>query len=249
MQTIKEGVAYDIPVKIIGENPDTELDFTSLPTLSEEGSNFGIPGGSMHPDGKAWVKTITTQGAAKDLKLTLKAPAGFYTALTDTVVANHGSTFTINFNSNQAGPRSETRTYQDLRYNTGHIFIGWPGDTEMTKIGTYGEEMSGANIVGNYDSVMKIAQEVSVPDDVLPGNAVIRIIYQNAWRPAPTYNSTQVHEGVAYDVPVRCLSQLGIVEITAGSSSNATYDLQGRRLNGNLRPGIYVINGKTTYVK
>lgn len=249
MQNIKEGVAYDIPIKIIGDTPDTELDFTTLPTISEEGSNFGIPGGSMHADGKAWVKTITSEGALTNIKLTLKAPAGFYTALTDTIVANHGTEFSIKFNANTAGPRSETKTYQDLRYNTAHIFVGWPGDTEMTKIGTFGDEMSGANVLANYDSVMKITQQVGVPDDVMPGNAVVRIIYQNAWRKAPDYNSTQVLEGVAYDIPVRCQSQLGIEEIPASTSQNAVFDLMGRRLGGNLRPGIYIVNGKTTYIK
>ncbi|MDE6513389.1 MAG: hypothetical protein K2L05_04300, partial [Muribaculaceae bacterium] len=184
-----------------------------------------------------------------NINLTLKAPAGFYTALTDTIIANHGTEFSINFNANTAGPRSETKTYQDLRYNTAHIFVGWPGDTEMTKIGTFGNEITGANNLGNYDLVMKITQPVAIPDDVMPGNAVVRIIYQNAWRPAPTYNYTQVLEGVAYDIPVRCLSQLGINEISAGKSNNATFDLMGRRLNGNLRPGIYIVNGKTTYIK
>lgn len=251
MQGIQEGIAYDIPVLIYARsNDDEELDFTTLPELS-----FGIPDGTMHAEGKAWVKGIATLGAKTDINLNLGAPEQFYTLLTDTIVADHGTTFTLNLQANEAGPRSETETHQDLRYNTANIFVGWPGDADMSRVATVGNRIDGPSPLANYDLVMNISLPVSVPDNVDDGTALLRVIYQNAWRPLPAFNATDVFEGVAYDIPLRCLAkQLSIEELTASDddsnqASAGIYDLSGRRVASRPRNGIYIINGKKTIIK
>lgn len=247
MQGIKEGIAYDVPVLIYGKTNDDELDFTTLPGLS-----FGTPDGTMHADGNAWVKEISTKGAQTDIRLTLSAPEKVYTMLTDTIVADHGTTFDLNLLANEAGPRSDSENYQDLRYNTASIFVGWPGDLDMGRVATLGKQISGPSALGNYDDVMNISQPVSVPDNVDGGTAIIRIIYQNAWRPVPTFNTSEIFEGVAYDVPLRCLAkhELSIEEISVPDMrQEGIFDLSGRRVAGRLRPGIYIVNGTKTIVK
>lgn len=247
MQRIQDGVAYDIPLLIYAKSEDTDLDFSTLPEPS-----IAKPDGTMHSDGHAWVKKISTQGAQTDVSFNLSAPKEFYTELADTVVALHGTTFQLNLLANEAGPASKEEPYQDLRFNTAHIFVAWPGDFTMGPVATIGQRFDKSNNYANYDYVMNISQPIEVPDFVDNGQGLMRIIYQNAWRKAPGYDSKDVVEGVAYDIPMKCIAkaQLGIDEITSmDSRSNATYDLSGRRVAGNLKPGIYIVNGVKTNIR
>lgn len=247
MQNILDGIAYDIPILIYGNSDDTELDFSTLPEPS-----IGRPEGTMHPDGLAWVKKISTDGAVDDVEFDLNAPDDFYTELADTVVVAHSTTFKMNLVANIAGPASKDEAYQDLRFNTAHFFVAWPGDFKMGPIATIGSRFDSSNCYANYDEVLNISQAIEVPDYVGNGTGLIRVIYQNAWRPSPTYDSKDIHEGVAYDLPMKCIAkvQLDIEDITSGDDDvKATYDLLGRRVSGNLKPGIYIVNGVKTNIR
>ncbi len=247
MQSIKEGVAYDILVDITPAE-DLELNYTTLPTFARE-----IPTGGIHPEGKAFVKRISTSGATSDIDVQFSSVKEFYTALTDTVIAMPGEAFTLNLEANEAGPRSESETYQDLRYNIAGIFLGLPEEVEMQTLNIYGKRFSTSSILANYDEVMSISQSVEIPEPVEEGDAVLRVIYQNAWRDEPVYNAVGVTEGVAYDIPVR-ITRPPIGAITEISkfepASEVIYDLLGRRVNSNnLRPGVYIIGGNKTIIK
>ncbi len=247
MQDILDGIAYDIPLLIYGKAANEELDFSTLPEPS-----IARPDGSMHPDGHAWVKKLTTQGARQNVAFDLNAPKEFYTELPDTIVVDHGTTFTLNLTANSAGPASKDNAYQDLRFNTANFFVAWPGDFTMGPVATVGNRFNNSNFYGNYDEVMNISQKIEVPDMVADGAGLIRVIYQNAWRPSPAYDSQDVFEGVAYDLPMKCVAkaQLAIEEISfSGDASEGAYDLLGRRVSGKLKPGIYIINGVKTNIR
>lgn len=246
MQNIKEGIAYDVIVRIM-DAEDVEFDFTTLPSLT-----FGTPDGTMHADGLAWVKNISTTGAKTDINVNFDSkPEAFYTCLDQTVTVEAGKSFALNLQSNEAGPRSTTEAYQDLRYNTASIFLGRPGAFEMERVATIGERMDGPEKLANYDLVMSIAQPIEIPSDCTRGNGVIRVIYENAWRPFPSFDATNILEGVAYDIPLNILAEeSGIEELTTQTAApGAIYDLLGRRIaNKPLRPGIYIIDGVKTVI-
>lgn len=247
MQTIKEGIAYDIVVDIQGLE-EGELDFTTLPEMS-----YGIPEGTTHSDGKAWVKQISTTGAKTDINVTFNAQPEFYTALTDVITADAGSTFTLNMIANEAGPKSETVNYQDLRFNTATFYLSLAGSFEMKPLGSVGDIISGPSSVANYDLMMKIAKPIEIPATATPGEAVIRVIYQNAWKPYPAFDAKNIIEGVAYDIPLYIEGkQDAIEEIPAydDATTRVTYDLLGRRVGDKvLRPGIYIVNGVKTIIR
>lgn len=247
MQDIYEGAAYDIVVNIKAQEAG-ELDFTTLPELD---LTYGTPGGTMHEDGMAWVKRIATSGASADIEATWTETPEFYTVLPQTLEVAPGSSFTLSLEANEAGPRSTTEVYQDLRYNHLTIYADWYQSSAMNMLMTRGEYQPTDLKLGNYDEVMKVDYTVSVPADATEGDALIRVIYQNAWRDYPAFNAGNILEGCAYDIPVSVKSeQDGIEEITAGNSvREGVYDLQGRRLEGKLRPGVYIINGVKTVVK
>lgn len=252
MQNIKEGVAYDIPVVIDGEFA-AGFDYTELPEVPVFPNNpFEAPSGSMHGEGKAWVKTISSTGAKRDINVTYKSQPAFYTSVSEAIAADAGSTFTLNLVANEAGPRAENVTYQDLRYNTAHFYLGLPGNSEMEHVASHGDNFSGANNLANYDKVMDLTQSITIPAGTEDGTAVVRVIYNNAWRNGiPAYNAQNVHEGVAYDILVNVGEKTAISEITAdGNKVNGIYDLLGRRISeNNLRPGIYIVNGHKTFIR
>lgn len=247
MQNIKEGVAYDIIVEVVEGEEEADLDFTTLP-----GSWFETPSGTMHSEGKAWVKHISTSGALTDIDVELTKPDFFCTELPETVVAKPGTSFAVNYVANEAGPRSTTDVYQDLRYNCATLFLALPGDKDMQKLETIGSHFTGANALANYDVVMDIKSAVTIPTTAANGLGLLRIIYQNAWRNQPEYNSNDIHEGVAYDIVVKIGdAEDSIIEIDSDpKSDDACYDLLGRRIGSkNLRPGVYIRNNSKILIK
>ena len=86
------------------------------------------------------------------------------------------------------------------------------------------DENSTATISCNgYVIVYKDGEFVSVDANDVPANAVY-----------PTLYGTHA---------------TGIENVVTGSEVNAIYDLQGRKIEKVTKGGIYIVNGKKTYVK
>ncbi len=245
-QEIYEGIAYDIRLNIIPDDRGND-DFTTLPALT-----LDAPEGTTHPDGNAWVKEISTSGATADISCSWTAmPENLLTSLNRTLEVETGQRFTLNLIANKTDNISAAGLYQDLRFNTATIFTDWHQMMEMSTDGNYGDIIEGENSVANLNSVMNIAHPMTVPENATPGNTVIRVIYQNAWRPYPSYNDKNIYEGIAYDIPVKVHPKHNaITDITLESHRpGSIYDLQGRRISGTPKAGIYVIGNKKILIK
>lgn len=248
LQNIKEGVAYDINLEIEEAGLDN-LDYTTLEGIVK---SYEEPTGSMHSEGKAYVKHISSTGAARNIDVELSAPASFHTILDDKIIVTPGMEINMNYVANPAGPRSMDVVYQDLRYNQAYFFLGLPGDEEMSRIDVVGKSSNQINgILGNYDDIMDINLPVRIPEDAEYGTATLRVIYQNAWRGEPTYNHHGVLEGVSYDVLIKIADPSGIDDVSIGQKSDGEiYDLLGRRVtNQKLRPGVYIRNNQKILIK
>ena len=160
----------------------------------------------MHSQGQAYVSSISTTGAYKDMTYSASSkPSSFYTLLEQKPKVIRGNSFTLSLVANNLGDASAVR--QDLRYNQAHIYLDAYGSGEFTKIATIGEFAPKENIGANYSTVLDINQEISIPDDASSGSARVRVIYQNAWYSLSGPNAKDVSEGVAYDISIDVLER------------------------------------------
>ncbi len=232
-QNIHEGVVYDIPVRIQAPDPNA-----SLPDLPA--AIYSVPAGTMQKERQAYVKEISTIDAATDISYkTEVCPQSFYTLLDDEIVVERGTEFTLNLKANEAGPASDSKVYQDLRYNTAAIFTDWSAKAAFSLSGTYGDIANKVpgwnNVYANYDKVMNISHRIIVPADAALGSTRLRVIYQNAWRDYAGPAATDVLEGVAYDIPVKVIEPAGIsAPSAAGSEILLSFNSANRRLTINV---------------
>lgn len=234
---IEEGVAYDIAVKVYDHDPN--------PTYS-------IPGGTMHSEGNAYVKTLNTVDAYQDIAYEWDtAPESVYTCLVDGLQLEAGSTFFLHLIANNLGDTSRVR--QDLRYNIAYIYTDFDGDGTFTLEQTYGNQFTGGNTPANYNIVMDINHRFDVPENIYPGNGRIRVIYNNAWGGLSGPNATNILEGQAIDIPLEVVTGLSDIDVIDAddvrNTMQGTYDLCGRRIYGTPAPGIYIIDGQKVYVR
>lgn len=241
-QNIFEGVAYDIPVMVL-DAPDDGGE-PNLPSIL-----YAYPSGSLHKDNTTYVHNIFTQGAVKDIDVKYnQAPRTFHTNVEAAVTAEVGSSFILALEGFRAGPESKEKPYQDLRYTTASVFADWSGTAEWEHASLYGDTPSTAedwdDVLANYASVLSIRHEVVVPDDARPGEARLRVIYNNAWKGLPGANSHDLTDGVSYDIPLMLVESSGIEDVAvspAVAPEVALYDLQGRRVyRSSALPGIYI---------
>ena len=188
---ITKGFVYDFNIVADEERVYEEVEYCT-------------PGGTMHAQGQAYLKSLATEGLDTNISQEWNStPSSVYQVVLDTLKVQPGDTFTLRLIANPAGERSETTVYQDFRYNRAFIFTDWDYDGTMTLDASYGEASPRANVLANYDAVMDITQEFTVPADATPGTPRIRIIYHNAWQPEPTACTTSINEGMAYDIIVK----------------------------------------------
>ncbi len=231
-QNIVEGVAYDIPVRVLAYDPNRQQDI------------YTTPYGSLHPDGNAWVKSIETTGARANIKYETDAQPDFYTLVGDTIEVDPGAEFSLHILANAAGERSTSTIYQDLRYNTLSLFADFdlPADFSLLKV--YGEQPPTDAKLANYDYVMDVNHTITIPASATLGMHRLRLIYQNAWMANPTANQQDIYEGVAYDLPLLIGERNSrLTEVTNEAGPTVIYDLMGRRVTRVATPGIYLVNG------
>lgn len=180
---VVSGRVYDFRINVINENP---------------GVQYELPEGTLHADREAYVSSIYTAGAYKDMEYSAEScPSSFFTLLKDSPIVIAGVPFTLHLVANDLGDRGSVR--QDLRYNFAVIYLDAHATGEFEEIGRYGAKPAD-NVVGNYDIVMDIAHEVTLPSDCPAGKTRLRVIYQNAWNTLTDPNAKDVKEGVAYDI-------------------------------------------------
>lgn len=232
-QNIFNGVAYDVRIRLTGDGS----------RYSDSEPRF-CPNGSQHPQGKAYVASISTLGAQTDVDYSWSSQPDFYSVVPVTIEALPGQEFTLTVKGNRAG--SLTSADQDLRWNVCHIFSDFGGEfTEDTRYGLYEWESGFKAAYGNSKLVLDIAHPVKIPADATPGVKTLRLIYQNAWRQLGGPIAQDVYEGQALDLSIRVLSsEDALPNIPTLKHSNTTYDLQGRRVTHPTRPGLYIRAGQ-----
>ena len=170
---------------------------------------YCTPSGSMHSEGKAYVKSITTTGADKNISYSQNStPNGVYQVLKDTIVTKPGQTFTINFVANDLGSRGSVK--QDLRYNVAGLYTDFNATGSLMSAGQFGYLSTasgfGGNVVANYDYVMNITTEITIPEGAPSATTIMRMGYTNAWGSYPVACGS-VNEGMVYDIPVKVVGQ------------------------------------------
>lgn len=193
--------------------------------LIEENPTYCTPSGSMHSGGQAYVKAIRTSGADKDISYSrTTTPNDVYQVLTDTIVVKPGQTFTLTVNANDLGSRGSVR--QDLRYNVAALFSDFSATGTLLQLGTWGDLSSSSsfagNVIANYDKVLNITQEITVPADAPAATTILRLAYNNAWNSYPGA-CTSITEGMVYDIPVRVEVETTGVEEEFDASQVSVY--------------------------
>ena len=238
-KSVKEGVAYDIDINVLLRDPNAEAEYS-------------VPAGTLHSEHKAYVETVSTTGAETDIEQTWTSCPEFYTVLDRSLEIVAGKSFTLNLIGNDLGDRGSVR--QDLRYNMAYIFTDFDGDGEFSLEGTYGTLSPSANVVANYDTVLRINHDLTAPADLTPRIGRIRVIYQNAWKTLSGPDATDIFEGQALDIPLTIVEETGAIDgvpemSVSGNEKTVIYDLLGRRITGQPVPSIYIVNGQKIYIR
>ncbi len=249
-QSIHEGVAYDLIVNIDGEAPELSLG---------EGELTFVPDGTMHSEGKAYLESISTTGADKDINVKWSStPDAVYQLLDAAVEVTAGKSFELNLRGFKAGVASTTQAYQDLRYNYAIIYSDWQGLSDFTEEALYGLRNGEADfngVLANYHRVLEIDHPVEVPVNASAGKTRIRVIYQNAWKWNYGPCMQDIHEGMAYDIPVVVKHDpTSIVDIEGVGAEVSVYpnpftDVINLRADasGLYEVGIYSLQGACVY--
>ncbi|MBP3353766.1 MAG: DUF4981 domain-containing protein [Bacteroidales bacterium] len=211
---ILNGEVHDFKLKLI-DAPEPVADPT-----------YCTPSGSMHSQGKAYVKAISTTGAKENISYSkTSTPNNVYQVLTDTIVVAPGQTFTLTANANDLGSRGSVM--QDLRYNVAALYADFAATGSLLQLGTWGDLSSSAsfagNVIANYDKVINISKEITVPTDAPAATTVLRLAYNNAWNSYPGACSS-IMEGMVYDIPVRVeVVETGVEEEEFDASQVSIY--------------------------
>lgn len=253
-------------VTLEGDNFILEEEAVTVRALFERDPDVPViytePSGNTRDN--TYVEHIYSTGAKADIDVNFTSlPDEVYTLVDQTISVTPGSTVTLNLQAKSLGEGSTTTVYQDLRYDAAYIFADVYGTGEFILLTHYGNLPPTHNVYGNYDEVMNIAHEFTVPTDLEEGsNGRIRIIYANAWTvpgkdaelraASASYadcdpNSQYITDGVAYDLPFVVVEESGIADITADDAAAEYFNLQGQRVNAAaLSPGIYIKRCGTT---
>ncbi len=228
---------------VVESETTVSAEFEALPNEP----TYSIPGGAMHPQGNNYLVQLYSEGATVNVDQSWDStPSALHQIVEGAVEVAPEATFTLNLKAKKLGPQSSTTVYEDLRFARARIYTDWDADGVFTEDQVIGTESPQApyNVIGNMD-VLDITKQFTVPAEAENTNSRIRVIYHNAWSNKDcTANSTDLVDGMAYDVKVKVGQRSGIDSIT-GDATDAPaefYNLQGIRMDGNsLTPGIYIM--------
>ncbi len=259
---------YQLESIIVNDNNISENTFivtgttTVAVTFSEiPSAQYITPEGTIHNGNTTYVKRIYTENADENIDQEWNsAPTSVYQIVDGTILLKPNASFNLHLIAYNLGDVSIVR--QDLRYTRAFIFTDWDRDGTFTQEHIYGIKSPAANVAANYSSVMTINHNFTVPSTANFGESRIRIIYHNAWEELNNGgNSTNIKEGMAYDVVVKVVNPSSIDNIntdeTVISIINRVvecnqpftiYSIDGRTIPQRtcLSPGIYIIKTNST---
>ncbi len=215
----------------------------------DTGVEYATPSGNIHSGRTTYVERIRTTGAEENVDQSwTSAPGSVYQMVDKTVLVQPGATFNLYLDAYKAGEASSTTAYQDLRYTRAYIYTDWNRDGAFTEEQVYGVASPQAdanpnNVLANYNTVMEINQSFTVPANASLGESRIRVIYHNAWESLNNgANSTNIKEGMAYDIAVKVYDPSGIEEV---AENQALYYFNGSiytNVEGEI--AVYDLSGK-----
>lgn len=183
-----------------------------------------------------YLTSATSTGADTNINYSASAhPGSVLVEVPGTIQAEAGASFTLNLIAKSLGTGSTSFSEDDIRYCHASLFTDFDRNFtfEENPAQTWGVlSPSGNNpyaggqshIYGNYDLVMNITANVTVPDNAPLGTSRVRVIYTNAWDGYPTNGTSSVSNGIVYDFTVEIIEK---VSITANANEGGTVTVNG----------------------
>lgn len=178
--------------------------FAALPLWAD----YGTPSGQYYANN--YLTSITSSGADTNINYSASShPGSTYVHLSDGIQVEAGKSFTITFTAYSLGAGSNTTVREDIRYCHASLFTDFNlTGTFGSAAQTWGNKPPTNNVYGNYDDVMTITANITVPDNAPAGTSRIRMIYTNAWKDWPTATTTGLDKGIAYDIDVEVTTSM-----------------------------------------
>lgn len=178
--------------------------FATLPLWAD----YGTPSGGYYANN--YLTSITSSGADTNINYSASShPGSAYVHLSGGIRVEAGKSFTITFTAYSLGAGSNTTVREDIRYCHASLFTDFNlTGTFGSAAQTWGKKPPTNNVYGNYDDVMTITANITVPDNAPAGTSRIRMIYTNAWKDWPTATTTGLDKGIAYDIDVEVTTSM-----------------------------------------
>ncbi len=166
-----------------------------------QSSEWGVPGGSIHPTESRYVTSATTTGAERNLSYSNSVkPSGVFIDTGASFTVAPEQTFTLH-----------VTTSNEMMWCHGVIYVDWNGDKDfddegemIAKIGFddtddgLPQNFGGIGGVGNKDYILDFTQEMTVPEDAFMGETRLRLQFQDAWH-SPDGEAGKGHAHTAMD--------------------------------------------------
>ena len=179
-----------------------------------------------------YLTSVTTEGGRTNVNYSANTHPGEKVVTIGTVQIGRGESFSMNLIAYSLGDGSTSAVREDMRYCHASLFTDFDGDrtfgaaaqTWGTKSPSGTNPYAGGNshVYGNYDLVMNITANITVPVDAPLGESHVRMIYTNAWKDWPTNGTTTLDKGIVYDIIVEVVEDVENVTITVGVANENT---------------------------
>ena len=182
-------------------------------------TEYQVPIGNTYKDN--YLISVTTTGAFENVTYSANEHPGTTLVTVPGIVrVGKGESFTLNLVAYSLGEGSNYTVREDMRYCHASLFTDFDCDYSFgDATQTWGNKPPQHNVYGNYDQVMNITHQITVPADAKSGNSHIRIVYTNAWKDFPAGNAPVLNQGIVYDFVVEVIET---VEISANASTGGT---------------------------
>lgn len=180
-----------------------------------------------------YLTSVTTEGGRTNVNYSANTHPGEKVVTIGTVQIGRGESFSMNLIAYSLGEGSTSAVREDMRYCHASLFTDFDGDrTFQTDAvqhwgvkgpsGTNPYAGGNSHVYGNYDLVMNITANITVPVDAPLGESHVRMIYTNAWKDWPTNGTTTLDKGIVYDIIVEVVEDVENVTITVGVATENT---------------------------